>query len=220
MNCKSAQEIIIDAMASRAGELRGELDQHVRECANCGAFLANQASLSTAIDSHLRLVANEPVPPSLLPGVRLRLRAGSSSSEMDLWMAIRGASQLRLFFWRLWEFACATRHEPEHPTESAAQVAPETPESRAESAGSAARSKTSRVIRKASVPAHSSASEVLILPEEQQAFRRFVSDVSKDRASANAPISAAPDSGDVPVEIALLTIENVEVKPLEGTDSE
>jgi hypothetical protein len=75
-------------------------------------------------------------------------------------------------------------------------------------------------VRKGSIPAHSSAPEVLVLPEEQQAFRRFVSDISKDRASANALVSAAPDSGDGPVEIALLAIENVEIKPLEGTDSE
>jgi hypothetical protein len=35
-----------------------------------------------------------------------------------------------------------------------------------------------------------------------------------------ALVSAAPGNGDAPVEIALLTIENVEVKPLEGTDCE
>jgi len=217
MNCKSAQEIIIDAMASRAGELRGELHQHVRECAKCSAFLANQASLSTAIDSYLRLVASEPVPASLLPGVRPRLEQEAAPRR---WIFGRQFAAVAAAIVLLAALGVRMRNsnKPERPTESAAQVAPETPNVSPQVQQLAR--KTSRVLRKASVRAHSSASEVLILPEEQQAFRCFVSDVSKDRASANAPISAAPDGGDVPVEIALLTIEKVEVKPLEGTDSE
>jgi hypothetical protein len=76
-----------------------------------------------------------------------------------------------------------------------------------------------RNTRNTEVPAHSSATEVLVLPAEQQAFQRFVSHISQDQDSAKALAAAAPD-GNAHVEIALLSITNVEVKPLEGTDSE
>jgi hypothetical protein len=66
----------------------------------------------------------------------------------------------------------------------------------------------------------SSTAEVLVLREEQQAYVHFVNELSKDRDAAVALTLAAHASEDVPVEIALLAINSVEVKPLEGTDSE
>ncbi len=223
MNCGSAQHEIIDAMATGESELRAELHQHVRECTACRAFLANQVSLASAIDSYLRLVANEPAHPSLLPRVRARLEQEAAPRE-------------RIVSWQFVAFAAAVvlliaiglrtlrPHTITRVPEAAAQVAPESPivnlpvSSQAEEPAP----QTFRVAaaaRKASVPAHSSDTEVLVLPEEQQAFRRFVSHISQDQGSAKALLAGAPDE-DAPVEIALLTITNVEVKPLEGTDSE
>ena len=223
MNCGRAQHEIVDAMASDESKLRGEVHQHVRECTACRAFLANQASLASAIDSYLLLVANEPAPPSLLPRVRGRLEQ-------------EAAPRQRIFSWQFVAFAAAAvlliaiglrtlrPHTITRVPEAAAQIAPESPivnlpiSPRAEEPAP----QTYRVAapaRKASVAAHSSDTEVLVLPEEQQAFRRFVSHISQDQGSAKALLAAAPDVN-APVEIALLTITNVEVKPLEGTDSE
>jgi hypothetical protein len=197
----------------------------VRECAGCRAFLASQASLASAIDSHLRLIAKEPVPPSLLPRVRARLEQETAPRLSILrWQFVAVATVVVLLV------AAAIRmrdsDKPEHPTETTAKVAPGSPHvNRPPTASPQINRPAPKIprvaaIRKASVSAHSSAPEVLILPEEQQAFRRFVSEISKDQDSAKALVSAAPGNGDAPVEIALLTIENVEVKPLEGTDSE
>ena len=224
MNCGSAQHEIVDAMASGESKLRGEVHQHVRECTACRAFLANQASLASAIDSYLRLVANEPAPPSLLPRVRARLKQ-------------EAAPRQRIFSRQFVAFAAAAvlfiaiglrtlrPHTITRVPGAVAQVAPEPPivnrsvSTQAEDPAP----KFSRVpaaARKTNVSANSSATEVLVLPEEQQAFRRFVSHISEDQASAKALVTAAPVHADAPVEIALLTITNVEVKPLEGTDSE
>jgi hypothetical protein len=223
MNCRSAQEEIVDAMASREYELRGKLDRHVRECAGCSAFLASQTSLSAAVDSHLRLIANEPVPPSLLPGVRAQLDQEPAPRQWAFswrFAAVAAAVVLLLAAGIRMLRSDTSGRAPE----ATAQVAPGSPSvNRAATVGPQAQQparKTSRVIRKAGVHAHSSAPEVLVLPEEQQAFRRFVSDISKDWDVAKVSVAAAPDSADAAVEIALLTIENVEVKPLEGTDSE
>jgi hypothetical protein len=226
MNCRNAQEKIIDLMASRESGLREELDQHVRGCARCRAFLASQASLSTAVDSHLRLIANEPVPSSLLSGVRARLEQEAAPGQWILgWRFAAVAAAVVLVA----AAAGIRTRRPDIPgraPQATAQVAAESPNmNRALTLSPPIQqpaSKTSPVaaVRRAGVLAHSSAPEVLVLPEEQQAFRRFVRDISKDRDTAKALIAAVPDSADAPVDIALLTIESVEVKPLEGTDSE
>lgn len=223
MNCRSAQEKIVDAMASRKLGLRGDLDQHVRECAGCRALLASHASLASAIDSHLRLIANEPVPPSLLPGVRARLEQEAAPRQWIFsWRFAAVATVVVLLVATV--IGMRDSDKPGRPKETTAKVAHGSPDVNPVSSQiQLPAPKTSRfaaAARKTSIPAHSSTPEVLVLPEEQQAFRRFVSDISKDRALANALVSAAPDSGDGPVEIALLAIENVEIKPLEGTDSE
>jgi anti-sigma factor RsiW len=222
MNCRSAQEKIVDAMASRELGLRRDLDQHVRECAGCRAFLASHASLASAIDSHLRLIANEPVPPSLLPGVRARLDQEAAPRQWIFsWRFAAVATVVVLLVATV--IGMRDSDKPGRPKQTTAKVAhgspdvnrPPTVYSQIQLPAPKA-SRFAAAVGKASIPAP----EVLVLAAEQQAFRRFVSDISKDRASANALVSAAPDSGDGPVEIALLAIENVEVKPLEGTDSE
>ncbi len=224
MNCGSVHHEIVDAMASGESELRGKVHQHVRECTACRAFLANQASLASAIDSYLRLVANEPAPPSLLPRVRARLEQ-------------QAAPRQSIFSWQFVAFAAAAvlliaigvRTLRPNTTirvpEDAARVAPEPPivnspvSPRAEEPAPKS-SRGAAVARKTNVPANSPATEILVPPEEQQAFQRFVSHISQDQDSAKALVAAAPVHADAPVEIALLTITNVEVKPLEGTDSE
>jgi hypothetical protein len=221
MNCESAQIEIMDAMDSRESELRGELHQHVRECAACRAFLANQASLASAIDSHLRLIASEPVPPSLLPRVRARLeQAVPRQSFFGRQLAALAAVLVFLIAIGARMLRPDTHVRAPH---AVAQVAPESPvvtRPVSPRAGEPA-PKTSQVaaVHKANLPVPSSATEVLVLPEEQQAFQRFVSHISMDQDSAKALVAAAPDA-DAPVEIALLAITNVEVKPLEGTDNE
>jgi hypothetical protein len=225
MNCRNAQGKIIDLMASRESGLRDELDQHVRGCARCRAFLASQASLSTAVDSHLRLIANEPVPSSLLSGVRARLEQEAAPGQWILgWRFAAVAAAVVLV-----AAAGIRTRRPDalgRAPQATAQVAPGSPNmNRARTLSPQIQqpaSKTSPVaaVRKAGVLAHSSAPEVLVLPEEQQAFRRFVRDISKDRDAAKALVAAVPDSADAPVEIALLTIESVEVKPLDGVDRE
>jgi hypothetical protein len=224
MNCTRAQEKIIDATASRESGLQGDLDQHVLECDRCRAFFASQASLATAVDSYLRLIANEPVPPSLLPGVRARLEHETVPRH-------------RIFAWQFATLAAAVvllvavgirMLRPDTTGRAPGAVAQVTPESPIVNRPVSPKveepaPKTSRVAaaaRKTNVPAHSSATEVLVLPEEQQAFQRFVSHISQDQESAKALVAAGPNRADAPVEIALLAITNVEVKPLEGTDSE
>jgi hypothetical protein len=56
--------------------------------------------------------------------------------------------------------------------------------------------------------------------EERQAFARFVAELPDEREVALALTRPASALEDVPVEIALLQIESLELKPLEGTPGE
>lgn len=226
MNCKRAQKKIIESLASGEPELRGEQHLHLQSCGGCRAFLADQAALFQAMDSHLRVIANEPVPPSLLPGLRVRLReeaAQSRSLWVPVWqrLAITALVVLALLVSvRLYRTDTVTHGPVEAPlASSGSSEIPAKPSEtvvlaplpqRPHSAGTST----------ASAAAPAPAPEVLVLREEQEAFAHFVAELSSDRDAAVALASAEPAKGDTPVEIALLTIESVEVKPLEGSSGE
>jgi hypothetical protein len=225
MNCKRAQKKIVNELASGESGFGGQLGQHLQNCAACCAFFANQAALFQAIDSHVHAIANGPMPPSLLPCVRVRLQEevlpGPQGTRTWQLAAIAAVIVLSAVVGLQMHRQAA----PEHTTESTPPVASSDSVNRARpvdytAVKPVAKSTYARMVRKRSVPAHSLTPEIRILPEEQEAFRLFVSRISKDRDTAIALTSAAPENGEAPVEIALLTIKNVEVKPLEGTDSE
>jgi hypothetical protein len=226
MNCKSTQEKICGALASGELEFGRKLGQHLQNCAACRAFFADKSILLQAIDWHLRALANEPVPPSLVPGVFVRLTE-------ELLPGLQGA--------RTWQLAAIAalvvlsaavsiplRRSvmPEHQTGSRSAVAPSEnsqndsrPTTRRDPLP-AAESAPPQVTPKASVATTSPTPEVLVLREEQEAYAHFVNKLALDRGPATAPAFAKPASDDGPVEIALLLIKSVEVRPLEGIDSE
>ena len=225
MNCKRAKGKIVNELASGESGFGGQLGQHLQDCAACRAFLTNQAALFQAIDSHVHALANAPMPPSLLPCIRVRLQdevlSGPQGTRTWQLAAIAALVVLSAAVGLQMRRSAA----PEHATESRPPVASSESVNRARPADypaekPVAKSTYARMVRKRSVPAHSSTPEIRILPEEQQAFRLFVGRISEDRGTAIALTSVAPENGEAPVEIALLTIKNVEVKPLEGTDSE
>ena len=80
MNCQSAREQITDTLAAGHAELTGELTGHVQSCASCRTFCAQQAELFRAMDSGLSAMANEVVPASLLPRVRVRMEETRTSN--------------------------------------------------------------------------------------------------------------------------------------------
>ena len=224
MNCKFAQEKMMDALASGQSEFHGEWDQHVRDCAACSAFFASHASLLSAIDSNLRLTTNGPVPPSLLPVVRVRLQ-----EEVSLraeWMSTGRLAAIATLIVLAASAGIQLRHADitdctavRAPQVAGASPSPTPPRPPVGQVPVAAPTQV-RAVRKASSPAPLSTAEILVSKEEQAAFVHFVTKLSRDRDTAIALASAAPESGDAQVEIALLTIKSVEVAPLEGTDSE
>jgi hypothetical protein len=221
-----AQKEITDRLASGESKFQGELGHHVRSCASCTAFLTDQATLFRAIDSGLHIIADEPVPPSLLPGIRVRLeeevsprllwiptwRVGATAALVVLAVAIGIELRRSATTGRAIGNTSLVAHAPgsESLTKAAAPRAlapfpqPTHP----------------RITTITSVPAPSQTPEVLVLREEQQGFAHFVNELSNDRDAALALASAKPGKDNAPVEIALLSIDRLEVELLEGSSSE
>jgi len=227
MNCKQCQEKILESLAAGSAQLLREESDHQQTCPVCRKFRDAQDSLYRSMDAGLYSVANQAVPPALLPGIRARL-----SQEQ---VAGRG--------WiPHWSFAVVTavallavsvgyvRHRPENHLKTP-EVGMVVSQSTGNSAPAAIAPRIPVVV--SSNPKYKHASfvalpwaasetipEVIVLPEERQAFARFVADLPEEQEVALALTQPAPAPEEVPVQIAFLRIESLELRPLEGTPRE
>ncbi len=85
MPCENYREALIEAAAADTQPSR-ELRSHLDACASCRASFAEEMQLFAAIDSSLHTAANEDVPASLLPRVRMRLSEQRVANR--LWLPI------------------------------------------------------------------------------------------------------------------------------------
>lgn len=226
MNCKECQKKILESLAASESVIP-EVARHRSACAACAAFYREQQELFRTVDDGLQSLVNQPVPPSLLPRVRGRLDEVPVSPRAwwPAWSLAAVAAIATL--------ALAVEHVPRRPRSVAtsgqtASIAPECsvpPASIREHARTLARPKALVL----PAPNHKSATsdvppnaapEVIVSAEERQAFTKFVSEVPEEPQAALALTRPAASAAQDSIEIALLQIDNLEVKPLEGTESE
>jgi hypothetical protein len=227
MNCKRCQEKIVEALAAGAGPVPSELSGHLQTCRVCRQFSETQTGLFRSMDDVLESMVNQTVPPSLVPGVRARLEELPATSRpwIPSWsFALVGAIAILALS------VSFIRHRP--------QIHPNSPEIRpvvsrsVESYVSAVRpppkSVTSRpnrtnkrvILAAPSLTPLEAAPKVIVLAEERRSFAKFVAEVPEEKEVALTLTQLAPAAPDAPVEIALLEIGSVEVKPLEVTSRE
>jgi hypothetical protein len=232
MNCQRCQQQISESLATGASVLPPEVAAHESSCLSCREFYAAQQTLFQSIDAGLHSFANQPVPPSLLPSVRARLddMPAAQPSLIPHWRTVVVAAVAILAL----AVSYALRRPIPQPdfqqhasvavqsTEDRQAAAPEThPEGPEVARASApAHVSASLLAKRASTSTSSSASEVIVLPEERAAFAQFVAEVPTEREVALALTQPAAPMPDAAVQIALLQIAEVEVKPLEGTPRE
>ena len=228
MNCQSIRVELINGLASGETPIAGEVAAHVRECAGCQAFYKSQSTLFHSMNSGLQVMANQAVPPSLVPGLRARL------DQEPL---------MRRAWFPGWSFAAAIAvvailvaslgfvlHRPaEHPnlpgSEPIASRSVDNPAPLVQSAQKRASAPRRRVVKRAGAPVPAIAPaealpEVIVLAEERRAFAQFVAELPEERNLALALTKPAQTTPDAPIEIALLQIERLDVKPLEATSRE
>jgi len=224
MNCNKAQQAIIDSLAAGESTLPTEIARHEQSCAACRNYYEAQSRLFRSIDQGVGAIANSSVPASLLPVIRSRFDEQAALARLGIlgWpLTALAASALAVIalaiFWH--------RPRPTQPAYEVRQLATEAAKVEPLVAATPKVSKKSE--RRLSEPRVSSApsvavddwtQEVMVLPEEREAFARFVAQVPKNPAVALALTRPAPKENEAPVEIALLTIRPLEVKSLEPAE--
>ena len=230
MPCEHYKDALIDVAASGAA-LQGELRAHLDECASCRAAFAEEQSLFSAIDSGLHASANADVPSSLLPRVRAQLDEVVVPRFRWLQLLVFASAGVALV---LVVFLMArTRHAtPEEvakqgpvvvpaPTLPAREINPE----RMSSEGAqipAVRVAHSHAAPSSTIP-HSVASgnpEVLVSPDERESLARFVAMLNKGSNIGAALLEKEREKKDAPLGVSRLEITPMEIKPLEGAETE
>jgi len=210
---------MLDALAAGEAALTGVVAAHTRECVTCQSYYESQATLFRGIEESLKVIANEAVPRSLVPGVRARLKQDlpARSPWLPAWgMAAIAAAILVMSFGLLVyrppyqgvlrenEPVALQQVEDSFPV---LQPAKETPSG--DHQGRQGRRTPATVVK---VP--EAAPEVIVLPEERAAFARFVADVP-EQGVVLALTRVAPSNEDMPLQIAVLEIHELEVQSLD-----
>jgi hypothetical protein len=230
MNCQQVQQEMLDRLAAGDAVLPVELLAHQQSCHDCRNYYDKQSALFRSIEQGLGRMANSPVPPSLLPMVRSRLdqRAAARFTWLQGWpVAGLAASALvaaaLVLFWHR-PLRIPATPEGAHTVapqqngtlqRSAAQISSEVLKAPAMSSPHVVKSRNRPT---ASGPAEKPAPEVMVLNEERQAFSRFIARVPENPGAALALTRPRLEGSEFAVQIALLKIDTLEVKPLESAE--
>lgn len=226
MNCQQFQKRMLESLAAGEARLGHEVAAHQQWCPICRAYYEMQSRLFRSMGAGLEAVANEQIPPSLIPAVRVRLQEQPllGHAWLPSWSFVPVAAVAAVAM--LAVGISYVRHRPESqssPSVTSGSVAnPERPAPPSEkSVNARARQKRNLASSTTLSPTASEAApEVIVLAEERQAFARFVAELPRERDVALALTRPAPVVQDDPVEIALMQIDSLDVKPLESTTRE
>jgi hypothetical protein len=226
MNCKQRQERILNSLAAGESVPAPELVAHRESCDACRAFYAAHADLLQSVDVGLRSIANQAVPPSLLPNLRARLdrQAAFPRSAFPGWILATVASAVILAV----SIGYALRHSREqfylpHSMATTVLQGVGDPQFAAPLESESPKLLPSPPARHLIPGRPSTALQVIVLAEECQAYARFVARTPRKEAvivALASPVQSAPEIKEDTAEIALLQIDSLEVKLLEGTESE
>ena len=228
MPCEHCKDALIEAAASGSqpqGHLRAQLDA----CASCRAAFEQEQSLFASIDVGLRATANAAVPASLMPRVRARLDETVAAQNRWLQPLIFAAASVALAF-AIFLFARPHPSSPDNQAKQTPQISPSgTPatSARQQSSGAGTRIVSSNA-NNSQTRGHStllrrvasSQPEVLVPPDEHEALSRFVATLRERGDVAIALVTPSSDAKGGPASLKRLQIDPLEVKLLEGTESE
>ncbi len=228
MPCEPYQNALIETAAS-GSELQGELRAHLAVCAACRTAFAREQSLFSSIDQRMRAAVNADVPPSLLPRVRARLADEAAPRRMWTQPLIFAAASVAL------ALAIFLVVRPHHTRlDNQAKQTPQIPVRETPATNSShqnsdpATQVVSSGVKNPKPPGYStllppvasSQPEVLVPPDEREAFSRFVLTVQQHGDVAAALLVPSPKKQDALVTVEPLQIAHLEVKPLEGRETE
>ncbi|MCL6638480.1 MAG: hypothetical protein K6T80_02200, partial [Firmicutes bacterium] len=207
MSCKAYLERLSEALLHGDAGLGEALAAHVRTCAKCAEFYEAQKRLLGAMDLGVRAMVNEEMPVSLLPGVRARMetvqimrqrpRFSWAAGLAVVCVVLFAGGTLQNKHWR-----SADSAGPLNVASAGKNVpAPTIPTAKAEPSRGGKRWEAA--IKKPKPPSES-LPEVIVLPEEREAFARFIAEAPLDRENAADLAHTAHPGDELPMDIALL----------------
>ncbi len=231
MPCEHYKDALIEASATGAVP-QGELQAHLTECACCRAAFEQEQSLFTAIDSGLHSAANTEVPTSLLPRVRAALDEVAVAHPPRWLQPLVFASSSVVLAFMVFLIARPHHAVPENAASQGPVVAPtpmtpgtnvnpgKIPATPTETAST--RANPPHTVRNSTFfhPVASSNPEVLVPPNERVAFARLVAALNERSEVGKALLSQTAEKKDALVSVDPLQIADLEIKPLEGTETE
>ena len=226
MNCKHVRENLVNSLAAGEPVPSGELALHIRTCAGCRSFYETESNLSRSIDSGLRSMVNQDIPASLLPNFRARLsqHVEPRRSWIPAWSiaaGVVGVAAVAVLSFTLSRPRQPLVTQPSFPLKSTAAAIqngnPPPPLPPGRKFDAVPTTATHRQVRSSSpVPNGAPASsEVIVLAEERKAFFKFAAEIPRETDVAVAFTRPPATLPDVPIEIAVLRIEEMKLKPLE-----
>jgi hypothetical protein len=229
MPCEHYKDALIEAAASGSTP-QGDLRAHLAGCASCRSAFLEEQSLFAALDSGIHTIANAKVPASLLPCLRVALnevaRPGLRWARSLVFVSagVALASVILLFVrprhTAPGDIAKLNLGSPASRTASARTSNPEN--SARESTQVAAVRVGHSHTAQDSTRLHSAASsnpEVLVPPDEREAFARLVAVLNEHGDVASGLLAKVPQK-DAPVTGEPPKIPDIQIKPLEGTEGE
>jgi len=219
MNCKAAKKSILDCLASRDARLPVDLSRHLAGCASCRTFQEEHIALFGAVEQELDRTVNVPLPAGFY-GRLLRNSAAQAAATRrpPRWgFALVAATLLvvlKLGFPGL-------RHEP--PVRQAAVASAEpiaTTPAPDELADWPVRrvGVTHRQRRIAATERNANhPEEVLVLAEEQEAYRRYLSRQYEPGGQIGMLLAPSRPVEPPEVEIRPVEIAALELLPLDGS---
>ena len=229
MTCHHYKQALLE-LAAAGVEPSPELSAHLQACSSCHSTFENERSLLASIDSCLSSSANSEIPSSFIPTLRARLQRESPAAQAAritnplFWLPAIAAAAIILFI-----FASRGRQVKAQPT--AEHFATERPESPVASAspsqsstapitaavGKRFATKAINTLDKNPVRASSSASEILVPPDQEILLARYADQFRRhNQSSATLLPEVTPDQTDQ-LQVPLIQIAELEVKPLADT---
>jgi hypothetical protein len=229
MPCEHHKDALIEAAASGAAP-QDELRAHLVECSSCRAAFAEEQTLFAAIDSGLDAAVSAEVPPSLLPRIRAALDEAATPQLRWLQPAVLISAGAVLAFAIF--LIAQPRHAPSEDVAKQGGVAVPAAVARAAKTNPGQNVPEGTQIATIRAPhfhptristnsnsAASSNPEVLVPPDEREAFARLVA-VLNERSDVAAALVAKTPQKDAVATADPLRIPDIEIKPLEGTETE
>ncbi|HEY2119228.1 MAG TPA: hypothetical protein VGH37_08605 [Candidatus Acidoferrum sp.] len=230
MNCKACQENMFDAVAAGATTLSDEPSAHQQSCPACREYYELQVDLVRSIDSGLQAMVNQEMPASLLAVARNRLTqqpiVQPSWNYLGTFAVLAAVTILAISIGYIRRpnvypnsGGSASVYSGDKGNQAPGLQLP--PKSVIDSRPRTGKRTGFLSLQPVSSEATAGGShQVIVLVEEQRAFAKFVADLPREPKIAQALTRPAPVALDAPVDIALLRIEHMELKPLESTQGE